>query len=48
MTVLKIGLTSKGRLYEGTRLWFSEFGLTLDHNIEGREYSADLNGSNAS
>ena len=45
MKVLKIGLTSKGRLYEGTRLWFSELGLNLDHNIEGREYSAKINGS---
>ena len=46
MKELRIGLTSKGRLYEGTRLWFAKFGLTLDHNIEGREYSARLNGSN--
>lgn len=44
MSVLKLGLPSKGRLQEQTISWFAERGITIERTGSGREYAGRVVG----
>jgi ATP phosphoribosyltransferase len=44
MSVLKLGLPSKGRLQELTIDWFAERGITIERTGSGREYAGRVVG----
>ena len=44
MSVLKLGLPSKGRLQEQTIDWFAERGITIERTGSGREYAGRVVG----
>ncbi|MGE4610514.1 MAG: ATP phosphoribosyltransferase [Paracoccaceae bacterium] len=44
MSVLKLGLPSKGRLQELTIDWFAECGITIERTGSGREYAGRVVG----
>lgn len=44
MSVLKLGLPSKGRLQEQTISWFAEHGITIERTGSGREYAGRVVG----
>lgn len=44
MSVLKLGLPSKGRLQDQAVDWFAAHGMTIGRDGDGREYAATLTG----
>lgn len=44
MSVLKLGVPSKGRLQDKTMQWFAQHGITLSRTGNDREYSGSVSG----